>query len=341
MIFAALFLCALPTSAAAVTGTSAQAVVAAPVAVGEPQIEWKAPDLYIAGLPYEVSVSVTAPQDGAPVAGWMLTASAFTVNGKPLAERKGTDIMQIAGGAHLELSFDLAPAIVSSGLVEGEGFELAYAKENIESPAVAVEVLPPAPTDLDFMEMPLEQLDDYWVVMDTTQGVMVAEMWPDVAPKHSRNFLDLAYTKFYDGLTFHRVMRGFMIQGGDPDGTGAGSGPRHIKAEFSQKRHVRGVLSAARLGHDIDSATSQFFVMHATNPGLDGKYSAFGKLVKGDDTLERIATTRVKRNQSGDLSMPVETQFTKRMVVVMAPAKDTEKADDKPADSGTNLKKKQ
>jgi len=291
-----------------------------PALAGEPTVEWTAPDLYIDGVPFEISVTVTAPADGAPVAGWMLTPSAFTVNGKPLGERTGTEVVSLAAGSTLELKYDLAPAISASGLVATENFDLAYAKEYLEAAATKVEVLNPAPAELNFMEMPLEQLDDYWVVLVTNQGAMVAEFWPDIAPNHVRNFLDLSYTKFYDGLKFHRVMRGFMIQSGCPLGTGTGSGPRHLKAEFSQKRHVKGVLSAARLGNDINSATSQFFVVHGTAPGLDGKYSAFGELVKGLDVLDKIATTDVERSPSGEPSQPVEPQLLLRAVVVNAPA---------------------
>lgn len=291
-----------------------------PALVGEPQVEWNAPDLYIEGVPFEVSVTVTAPQDGAPVAGWMLTPSAFTVNGKPLAERTGTEVFSLAGGSKLELTYDLAPAITASGLVKTENFQLAYAKEYMDAAATEIEVLAPAAAGLNFMEIPVEQLDDYWVVMVTNQGAMVAKFWPDIAPNHVRNFLDLSYTKFYDGLKFHRVMAGFMIQGGCPLGTGTGSGPRHLNAEFSQKRHVKGVLSAARLGNDINSATSQFFVVHGTAPGLDGKYSAFGELVKGLDVLDKIATTKVQRNPGGEPSQPVEPQILLRAVVVKAPA---------------------
>jgi cyclophilin family peptidyl-prolyl cis-trans isomerase len=310
---------------------------ALPALAGEPKVEWSAPDLYVSGMPFEVSVTVTAPEDGAPVAGWMLTPSAFTVNGKPLAERTGTEVIGLAAGSKFELVYDLAPAISASGLVKTEGFDLAYAKEYLEAPASKVRVLAAAPADLNFMELPVEQLDDYWVVMLTNQGAMTAQFWPDVAPNHVRNFLDLSYTKFYDGLKFHRVMAGFMIQGGDPLGTGTGGGPRKINAEFSQKRHVRGVLSAARLGHDINSATSQFFVVHGTAPGLDGKYSAFGQLVDGLDVLDKIATTEVKRSPGGEASMPVEEQILIRAIVVKAPAEQPAAA--KPVDQNESGEK--
>jgi len=135
-------------------------------------------------------------------------------------------------------------------------------------------------------------------VIKTSEGTMVLEFWPDVAPGHVKNFKDLAKKGFYDGTCFHRVIQGFMIQGGDPltkdDASkarwGTGDPGYKIKAEFNSKPHVRGVLSMAR-SNDPDSAGSQFFICHAPAPSLDNKYTGFGKLIKGDDVLEKIATT--------------------------------------------------
>jgi peptidyl-prolyl cis-trans isomerase B (cyclophilin B) len=135
-------------------------------------------------------------------------------------------------------------------------------------------------------------------IISTTEGDMVVEFWSDVAPGHVENFKKLAQKGFYDGTAFHRVIKGFMIQGGDPLtkdaskehawGTG---GPGHtIKAEFNDKAHVRGVLSMAR-SNDPHSAGSQFFICHGDPRFLDKQYTAFGKLIKGDDVLEKIATT--------------------------------------------------
>ncbi len=135
-------------------------------------------------------------------------------------------------------------------------------------------------------------------VIKTTEGDMVIEFWPDVAPKTVENFKKLAKKGFYDGTCFHRVIKGFMIQGGDPNtkdpakeamwGTG---GPGYkIKAEFNDQSHVRGVISMAR-SSDPDSAGSQFFICHGSPTFLDHQYTAFGKLIKGDDVLEKIATT--------------------------------------------------
>jgi peptidyl-prolyl cis-trans isomerase B (cyclophilin B) len=144
--------------------------------------------------------------------------------------------------------------------------------------------------EIDFIHMPQAELTGYRVVLETNAGAMEFEMWPDVAPEHVRNFLDLAHTGFYDGKTFHRVIRGFMIQGGCPVGTGTGGGPRRLRAEFNSRPHERGVLSMAR-SSDPNSASCQFFVMHARSPHLDGQHSGFGKLVRGDEVLEKLATT--------------------------------------------------
>lgn len=126
---------------------------------------------------------------------------------------------------------------------------------------------------------------------------MSAELYPEIAPKTVENFVKLVNAKFYDGLIFHRVIPGFMIQGGDPQGTGMGGPGYSIVGEFSSNgfpndlKHTRGVLSMAR-AMDPNSAGSQFFIMHQDAPHLDGQYAAFGKLTDGFDTLDKIASTK-------------------------------------------------
>lgn len=127
-------------------------------------------------------------------------------------------------------------------------------------------------------------------------GVIKVELYPDKAPNTVNNFISLANHNFYDGLIFHRVISGFMIQGGDPEGTGMGGPGYSIKGEFSQNRfnndlkHERGVISMAR-SMMPDSAGSQFFIMHQDAPHLDGAYAAFGKVIEGMDVVDRIADT--------------------------------------------------
>lgn len=127
-------------------------------------------------------------------------------------------------------------------------------------------------------------------------GIMRLELYPDIAPITVENFLDLVNEGFYDGLIFHRVINNFMIQGGDPTGTGMGGSENTIKGEFAQNgvkndlSHTRGVISMAR-SQSYDSASSQFFIVHQDSTYLDGSYAAFGKMVDGYDVLDEIATT--------------------------------------------------
>lgn len=136
-------------------------------------------------------------------------------------------------------------------------------------------------------------------------GVIKIELRPDAAPNTVKNFIELANKGFYDGVIFHRVIEGFMIQGGDPDGTGSGGPGYRIKGEFKNNKcdntlkHVRGVISMARQGNQYfpasayNTAGSQFFIMHADAPHLDGDYAAFGMVTEGMDVVDAIATTKV------------------------------------------------
>ena len=127
-------------------------------------------------------------------------------------------------------------------------------------------------------------------------SVIKAELYPEIAPVSVNNFISLVRKNFYDGLIFHRVIRGFMIQGGDPNGTGTGGPGYSIPGEFAingfenNLKHTEGVLSMARSMHP-DSAGSQFFIMHKTSPHLDGQYAAFGKVIEGMDVVNKIAKT--------------------------------------------------
>ena len=146
-------------------------------------------------------------------------------------------------------------------------------------------------------------------------GKIVAELYPDIAPQSVYNFIALANAGYYDGLIFHRVIPGFMIQGGCPDGTGMGGPGYGIKGEFAQNgfsnnlAHTEGVLSMAR-AMAPNSAGSQFFIMHKTSPHLDGAYAAFGKVIEGMDVVNRIAET------STDYSdRPMTPQVMKQVTV--------------------------
>lgn len=162
-------------------------------------------------------------------------------------------------------------------------------------------------------------------VIKTSAGEMVVAFWPDVAPKTVENFKTLAKKKFYDGTCFHRIVKGFMIQGGDPltkDPAqeyrwGTGDPGYKIKAEFNDKRHVRGVLSMARAQHP-DSAGCQFFICLADAQFLNGQYTAFGEVIKGDDVLGKIGDTPTARGNSGEKSKPTTRVNVESITIVPA-----------------------
>lgn len=145
--------------------------------------------------------------------------------------------------------------------------------------------------------------------------VIKAELYPDIAPISVNNFISLINQKFYDGLIFHRVIKGFMIQGGDPEGTGMGGPGYSIRGEFAQNgypndlKHTEGVLSMARSMHP-NSAGSQFFIMHKTSPHLDGAYAAFGKVIEGMENVNKIAETATDYSDR-----PLEEQKIKTVTV--------------------------
>lgn len=145
--------------------------------------------------------------------------------------------------------------------------------------------------------------------------IMKAELYPEIAPNTVNNFVSLVKRGYYDGLIFHRVINGFMIQGGCPDGTGMGGPGYHIKGEFSQNgvpndlKHTEGVLSMAR-AMNPDSAGSQFFIMHKNSPHLNGAYAAFGKVIEGMDIVNKIAETDTDYNDR-----PMEEQRMKMVTV--------------------------
>lgn len=165
---------------------------------------------------------------------------------------------------------------------------------------------------------------DLVAVIKTTDGTMVAEFWPDVAPGTVANFIKLSKSGFYNGTIFHRIIPGFMIQGGDPlskdpaneNRYGTGDPGYKIKAEFNDHKHVRGVLSMARAAGNIDSAGCQFFIMLGDAPALDHQYTAFGQLIKGDDVLTKISKTPTTMGNDGAMSKPTQRVEIKGIEIV-------------------------
>lgn len=153
-------------------------------------------------------------------------------------------------------------------------------------------------------------------------GKMVLELYPEYAPETVANFVGLVKEGFYDGLTFHRIVEGFMIQGGDPKGTGTGGSGTKIKGEFAANgfkqntlKHEKGVISMART-NDPNSATCQFFIVHGDASFLDGNYAAFGKLIEGEETLDKIAETPVTVSASGEMSSPTVAVVMKKISIL-------------------------
>src|SRR5438105_5675284 len=162
-------------------------------------------------------------------------------------------------------------------------------------------------------------------VIKTSEGDMVVQFWTDAAPNTIENFKKLARSGFYNGTIFHRIVKGFMIQGGDPnskdpakeDRYGAGGPGYKIKAEVNDHSHERGVISMAR-EPDRDSAGSQFFICLAPITRLDHQYTTFGKLIKGDDVLGKIGDTPVSRNSMGEMSKPTKRVTIEKIDIVPA-----------------------
>lgn len=162
-------------------------------------------------------------------------------------------------------------------------------------------------------------------VIKTSLGEMVVAFWPDVAPKTVDNFKSLAQKGFYDGTCFHRIVKGFMIQGGDPltkdpaeeHRWGTGDPGYKVKAEFNAKPHVRGVLSMAR-SQDPNSAGSQFFICLADARFLDRQYTAFGEVLKGDDVLGKIGETPTTSGGGGERSKPTQRIAVENVKIVPA-----------------------
>ena len=162
---------------------------------------------------------------------------------------------------------------------------------------------------------------EYVKISVKDHGDIIIRLRPDIAPETVKNFQNLVADGFYDGLTFHRIYKNFMIQGGDPKGDGTGDSGKEIKGEFSANgvtnnlKHVRGVISMAR-GNEMDSASCQFFICDATSSHLDGNYAAFGYVMAGMDTVDSIAAVEVQANSKGEKSDPLKDVIIEKIVFV-------------------------
>ncbi len=165
------------------------------------------------------------------------------------------------------------------------------------------------------------------LLMDLEGGRVIIELRPDIAPKHTARYKELARQGYFDGVTFHRVIDGFMAQAGDPTGTGSGGTGQLIPAEFSKEPFVRGVLGAARKPHDVNSADSQFFIMFGTNSSLNGDYTVFGRVVEGMELVDKLNRCEPQMNQP-HCALP-GTQPSKIVKVTVAADEGKAKTEDK------------
>ncbi len=190
------------------------------------------------------------------------------------------------------------PALFTAGLIAftlAAGPGTAQDKPVVAAPPAATQPAPGAPKTEGAMKKEV-------AVIKTNHGTIVVELLPDVAPKMVENFKELSGSGFYNGTTFHRVIPGYMIQGGDPlskddnpDNDGKGGSPKKMPAEFTRKySHVRGMVSTARTD-DPNSGSCQFFIMHRDSKGLDGQYTIFGKVIEGMETVDKIAAVRTSK----------------------------------------------
>ncbi len=240
--------------------------------------------------------------------------------GGKAAEEAGTVHLKTGTKLHLSLPVDIGGLLKTRGrtVEPGKVLDLGLSLPGLEDTRASIKVVGAVEESM----VPKLDLAKTKVALDTNFGTMVVAFRPDKAPKTVENFVKLAAKGFYDGTKFHRVIPGFMIQGGDPntknddpadDGLG---GPGYsIKAEFNDLKHVRGVLSMAR-SQDPDSAGSQFFICHARAQHLDNQYTAFGKLESGFDALDRICKVPLERSPGGEMSRPSKPVVLLRAIVI-------------------------
>ncbi len=297
----------------------AASLLALAAQVEVPTYTWNVQKVCVAGEPWPVELTLEMPPEDSPaIPLWVFTPAAFTINGRALGKRETDPRLTLLPGAKLELSFDLGPTLFKSEQFDRKNFRVSFGQGH-ENDVRDVTFLEAAEKGIAFMDLPHEQLRDYDVVLRTSRGDIWLELWPEDAPNHVRNFLDLCYTGFYDGTVFHRVFPNFMIQGGAAKpGRPA---PRTLNAEFNPKRHVTGVLSMARLDDNTNSATCEFFIMHGVSPRLDGNYTAFGRVVIGSEVVDAIVHSGNKSYDPGTLkaTVPPVDQTIYRAIVVRAP----------------------
>ena len=269
-----------------------------------------------------LTVDVKQPADlpGDLLSGMNLTAKAGTAAPVEVKDPGKSGNVSLGAGTRIERKLTVATGkLLPSGPTGSEfsNVEISWAGQPAAS---CILKIAPDSSNVNVDDLDLQKTK---VVLVTSMGDMTLGFYPDKAPNHVRNFVDLSKKGFYDGTKFHRVIKNFMIQGGDPnsrnddkpDTWGQGGSGTNLKAEFNDTKHVRGVLSMAR-GSDNDSASSQFFIVHKDSLHLDNHYTAFGALEAGADVLDKIATTPVGGKDGSTPVTPVVLYYA-----IVLPAK--------------------
>lgn len=255
-------------------------------------------------------VTVLSP-DGKGLNAAMLDASCIAIETeegktlKPKSEKIPRQALKLGAKATISREVNLEEAL---GGLKTQTLQVVWSFGNDRSDPLSVRVY----------EWDLKEIE---AVITTSQGEMTAQFFPDKAPITVMNFVDLSLKGFYDGLTFHRVMPDFMIQGGCPIGDGTGDPGYFIKGEFTEITHSRGTLSMARTA-DPDSAGCQFFIMHQDNEGLDYQYAAFGRLTSGLEVLDKIVSVETTfQRLSEEKSRPVDPPKIEKITLRLSPKK--------------------
>lgn len=240
---------------------------------------------------------------------------------QPVIRRNGQVVLSNSARLRIDeatsITYSLEGALTSASAGPVE----VYMEKGVERVGpLPLQVIKPMGANLFLNRMDAPEIEKIGAVLVTNYGCMLAEFYPKKAPETVRNFFLLSSKGFYDGSKFHRIVKDFMIQGGDPKGDGTGGTGSTIKAEFNDTEHRKGVLSMAREEGKPDSASSQFFIVHGDYvSSLDRQYTAFGKLLDGYDTLDKIASVKTGLGNDGAQSKPEQPVVLKKVILVEKP----------------------
>ncbi len=225
--------------------------------------------------------------------------------------------MKVTGVVKKLAFFGILAILASSSACKGEKAEPAKAEPEKAEPAKGVSKVDKALLEKPIEDLTAQDMSKMIAVIETNHGTIKFKFFPDDAPGHCRNFIKLARKGFYDGLIFHRVIKGFMIQGGCPNGTGTGGPGWNIKAEFNDNPHLKGTVSMAR-SRDPNSAGSQFFICLAPQPSLDHNYTVFGQVAEGQDVVDKIGGLPTTGPRARPADKPLKDAVMQKVYIELA-----------------------